>query len=58
MENVRFGSLLSSFWESLVEDAPFGRLHSPFLGKSRGSFWKSSFSVFGKVSWKTLVLEV
>ena len=33
---------------------------SQILRMSRGkrSFWKSSVSVFGKASWKTLVLEV
>ena len=45
--------------KSLVENVPFGSVDSHFLQKFRGqrSFWKSSFSVFGKVWWKTLVLE-
>ena len=55
VENVRFGSLPSEFWERLVENGRFGRFHSQFLRRSRGfhsqflrtshgkhSFWKSS----------------
>ena len=43
-----------------MESSRFGSLHSHFLRMSPGklSFWKPSFSLFAKVSWKTLVLEV
>ena len=42
MENVRFGV-----------DSHFLR-----MSREKRSFWEASFSVFGKVSWKPLVLEV
>ena len=45
---------------SLVENVRCGSVGSHFLRKSRvkRSFWQVSFSLFGKVSWKTFVLKV
>ena len=60
VENVRLAGFILSFNESLVENVRFGSVDAQFLGGSRGkhSFWKCGFSVSGKVSWKTFVLEV
>ena len=57
---VRRAGIILQFLRSLVENVRFASVDSHFWRKSRGkrSFWKASFSDFGKVSWKTLVLEV
>ena len=56
---VQYAGKVFYFLRNLVENARFGSVGSNFLQKSGGnrSFWKASFSVFAKVSWKTLVLE-
>ena len=58
-ETLVLEAYILTFCECLVENARFGSFHSHFLRMSRGkrSFWKSTFSLFANVSWKTLVLE-
>ena len=49
-----------TFCGNIVENAHFGSVDSKFLRKSRGkrSFWKCGFSLFAKILWKRLLLEV
>ena len=49
-----------SFCECPVKNARVGSVDCQFLRMSRGkrSFWNFGSSVFAKVSWKTLVVEV
>ena len=54
---ARYAGKILQFSRSLVENIRFGSVDSHFLRKSRGKRWEASFSVFGTVSWKTLVLE-